>query len=102
MEKRSMTCPSDPVPFLRIQVVAMPFMAICYPAITLFQAMERSREALICSILRKGVVDIPLLIIMNALWPLFGCMWVQPIVDFTSMLVAFYFLSSLHPALRQR
>ena len=51
---------------------------------------------------RKGVVDIPLLIIMNALWPLFGCMWVQPIVDFTSMLVAFYFLSSLHPALRQR
>lgn len=83
------------VPFLRIQVVAMPFMAICYPAITLFQAMERSREALVCSILRKGVVDIPLLIVMNALWPLFGCMWVQPIVDFTSMLVAFYFLSSL-------
>jgi hypothetical protein len=23
---------------------------------------------------------------------LFGCMWVQPIVDFTSMLVALYFL----------
>ena len=40
------------VPFLRIQVVAMPFMAVCYPSITLFQAMERSREALICSILR--------------------------------------------------
>jgi Na+-driven multidrug efflux pump len=83
------------VPFLRIQVVAMPFMAVCYPSITLFQAMERSREALICSILRKGVVDIPLLIVMNALWPLFGCMWVQPIVDFTSMLVAFYFASQL-------
>jgi putative MATE family efflux protein len=84
------------VPFLRIQVVAMPFMAVCYPSITLFQAMERSREALVCSILRKGVIDIPLLIVMNALWPLFGCMWVQPIVDITSMLVAFYFLYSLH------
>ena len=84
------------VPFLRIQVLAMPFMAVCYPSITLFQAMERSREALVCSILRKGVVDIPLLIVMDALWPLFGCMWVQPIVDFTSMLVAFYFLSLLH------
>jgi len=89
------------VPFLRIQVVAMPFMALCYPSITLFQAMERSREALICSILRKGVVDIPLLFALNALWPLFGCMWVQPIVDFTSMLVAFYFLSSLHLRLRK-
>ncbi len=87
------------VPFLRIQVVAMPFMAVCYPSITLFQAMERSREALICSILRKGVVDIPLLIVMNALWPLFGCMWVQPIVDFTSMLVAFYFASKIRASL---
>jgi Na+-driven multidrug efflux pump len=77
---------------LVVSGLAMPFMAVCYPAITLFQAMERSREALICSILRKGVVDIPLLIVMNALWPLFGCMWVQPIVDFTSMLVALYFL----------
>jgi len=46
-------------------------------------------------VIQEGVVDIPLLIVMNALWPLFGCMWVQPIVDFTSMLVAFYFLSSL-------
>lgn len=80
------------VPFLRTQVVAMPFMAVCYPAIILFQAMERTREAMVCSILRKGVVDIPLLIVMDSLWPLYGCMWVQPIVDFTAMLVAIYFL----------
>lgn len=83
------------VPFLRIQVVAMPFMALCYPAITLFQAMERTREALTCSILRKGVVDIPLLFVMNAIWPLYGCLWVQPIVDFTSMLFAVFFLNRL-------
>ena len=79
-------------PFLRTQVIAMPFMAVCYPSIILFQAMEHSREALICSILRKGVVDIPLLFLMDALWPLFGCLWVQPIVDFTAMVVAVYFL----------
>ena len=78
--------------FLRIQVVAMPFMAICYPAITYFQAMQRTREALVCSILRKGVLDIPLLFLMNGWMGLYGCMWVQPIVDFTSMLFAVYFL----------
>ncbi len=78
--------------FLRIQVVAMPFMAVCYPAITYFQAMQRTREALVCSILRKGVLDIPLLFLMNGWMGLYGCMWVQPIVDFTSMLFAVYFL----------
>ena len=80
------------VPFLRTQVIAMPFMAVGYPAIILFQAMEKTREALICSILRKGVVDIPLLFLMDALWPLYGCLWVQPIVDFTAMVVAVCFL----------
>ena len=79
-------------PFPRTQVIAMPFMAVCYPSIILFQAMEHTREALICSILRKGVVDIPLLFLMDALWPLFGCLWVQPIVDFTAMVVALCFL----------
>ena len=82
--------------FLRIQVVAMPFMAICYPAITYFQAMQRTREALVCSILRKGVLDIPLLFLMNACMGLYGCMWVQPIVDFTSMLFAVFFLYRIH------
>lgn len=82
--------------FLRIQVVAMPFMAICYPAITYFQAMQRTREALACSILRKGVLDIPLLFLMNACLGLYGCMWVQPIVDFTSMLFAVFFLYRIH------
>lgn len=82
--------------FLRIQVVAMPFMAICYPAITYFQAMQRTREALVCSILRKGVLDIPLLFLMNACLGLYGCMWVQPIVDFTSMLFAVFFLYRIH------
>ena len=80
------------VPFLRTQVIAMPFMAVGYPAIILFQAMEKTREALICSILRKGVVDIPLLFLMDALRPLYGCLWVQPIVDFTAMVVAVCFL----------
>ena len=67
--------------FLRRMVLAMPLMSLCYPMIIQFQAMGKARESLICSILRKGVLDIPLLFIMDALLPLYGCMWVQPIVD---------------------
>lgn len=77
--------------FLRIMVVAMPMMSLCYPMIIQFQAMGKVKESLICSILRKGVLDIPLLFIMNAMIPLYGCMAVQPIVDSISLIVAFLF-----------
>ena len=74
--------------FLRRMVLAMPFMAFCYPMTIQFQAMGKVREALTVSILRKGVLDVPLLFLMDGLFPLYGCMWVQPIVDCISLFVA--------------
>ena len=74
--------------FLRRMVLAMPLMALAHPFITQFQAMGRVKESLICSMLRKGVLDIPLLFLFDALLPLYGCMWVQPVVDAVSLVVA--------------
>lgn len=74
--------------FLRRMVLAMPLMALCYAFILQFQAMGMARESLICSVLRKGALDIPLLFVMDRLVPLYGCMWVQVIVDTVSLLVA--------------
>ena len=81
--------------FLRIMVTAMPMMSLCYPLIIQFQAMGRVRESLICSVIRKGVLDIPLLFILNALIPLYGCVLVQPIVDTVSLIVAGFFYKRL-------
>jgi len=81
--------------FLRILVIAMPFMSLCYPLIIHFQAIGRVKESLVCSILRKGVLDIPLLYILDKAYPLYGCMWVQAIVDLISLAVICYFLSRL-------
>mgnify|MGYP000090286818 FL=1 len=81
--------------FLRCMVTAMPMMALCYPIIIQFQAMGRARESLVCSILRKGVLDIPLLYLMDALFPLYGCMWVQPIVDAISLAAALWFYRAI-------
>ena len=76
-------------------VVAMPMMSVCYPMIVQFQAMGKVKESLVCSILRKGVLDIPLLFLLNALIPLYGCMAVQPIVDSLSLIVALGFYRRL-------
>lgn len=85
--------------FLRIMVTAMPMMAVCYPMIIQFQAMGKIKESLICSVLRKGVLDIPLLFLMDKLLPLYGCMWVQPIVDAISLSIAIALYST---AIRRR
>ncbi len=57
---------------LRIMVLAMPMMSVCYPMITQFQAMGRMRESLICSILRKGLARHPAAVCaqraVSALW----------------------------------
>ena len=81
--------------FLRCMVTAMPMMALCYPMIIQFQAMGQARASLVCSILRKGVLDIPFLFLMDALFPLYGCMWVQPIVDTISLVVAIQFYRNI-------
>ncbi len=74
--------------FLRRMVLAMPLMSLCYPLIIKFQAMGKAKESITVSILRKGVLDIPLYFMMDALFPLYGYMWVQPIVDTLSLGVA--------------
>lgn len=84
--------------FLRRMVIAMPMMSLCYPLIIQFQAMGKARESLVCSILRKGVLDIPLLFLMDTLLPLYGCMWVQPMVDGISLVAA----TSFYRRLRRR
>lgn len=76
-------------------VTAMPMMSVCYPMIIQFQAMGKFKESLVCSVIRKGVLDIPLLFLMNALSGLYGCMWVQPIVDMISLVAAAAFYFSL-------
>ena len=81
--------------FLRLMVVAMPLMSVCYPLIVQFQAMGCARQSLLCSVLRKGALDIPLLFLLDRLLPLYGCMLVQPIVDAVSLAVGLYFYQKL-------
>ncbi|MBQ2697625.1 MAG: MATE family efflux transporter, partial [Clostridia bacterium] len=71
--------------FLRLMCLAMPLMALGYLMIVRFQAMRRSREATILSILRKGSIDIPLLFLMTRLFGVYGAMMVQPIVDLIAL-----------------
>ncbi|HWP69263.1 MAG TPA: MATE family efflux transporter, partial [Rectinemataceae bacterium] len=71
--------------FLRILCLTTPMMAISYLITTMFQAMGQGKRALAISVFRKATIDVPLMFLMNRLVPLYGLLWVQPIVDTLSI-----------------
>ena len=78
--------------FLRLHCVSIPFLSIISLIIAFFQATGRGKPALVLSFLRKGPIDIPLMAFMNIVWPMYGIMSVQPMMDIAvaSVCVAMY------------
>ena len=67
--------------FLRILCIGGPFSACAYAFISFFQAVGESFKSFILAIMRKGVLDIPMMFILNGLYPIFGIVWATPIAD---------------------
>ncbi|MDR1731217.1 MAG: MATE family efflux transporter [Synergistaceae bacterium] len=75
--------------FMRLHCMAMPFLSLTLLFTALFQGTAQGGKALIVSLFRKGIVDVPLMVLMNRLVPMTGLMMVQPILDFLCAGLAF-------------
>lgn len=69
--------------FLRGFCLALPFVCMDFIAVGVFQAVGMGKAALTFAILRKILLEIPALFILNALFPLYGLTYAQ----FTTELV---------------
>ncbi len=67
--------------FLQILCVGAPFSACAYTIISFFQATGCGGKSLILALLRKGVLDIPLMFLLNRSVPVFGIVAATPIAD---------------------
>ncbi len=76
--------------FLKLHAFSTPFMAVGFMVIALYQGAGNARPALILSLFRKGLIDIPLMIIFNQFWPMYGLMAVQPLMDILNTVIAIY------------
>lgn len=63
--------------FLRGLCIAQPFLCIDFLAVGVFQACGMGRKSLIFAIMRKIVLEIPALIILNKLFPMYGLAYAQ-------------------------
>ncbi|MBO4540301.1 MAG: hypothetical protein J5781_08465, partial [Clostridia bacterium] len=75
--------------FIRLHCMAMPLLSLLFLYVAIFQSKQKSGRAIILSLFRKGTLDIPMMILMDMAWPLYGIMLVQPILDFATVILAF-------------
>lgn len=67
--------------FLRILCLGGPFSACAYAIISFFQAVGESRKSFVLAILRKGMLDIPMMFLLLRAVPTYGIVWATPIAD---------------------
>ncbi len=75
--------------FLKILCLSMPLTCLVFIFNTIFQATKETKKALAITLLRKGTIDIPLMIILNNTFlGLYGIILSQPIIDIFSVTMA--------------
>ncbi|MCD7801616.1 MAG: MATE family efflux transporter [Clostridiales bacterium] len=87
--------------FLSGMALAMPFLGIDFLAVGVFQACGMGRNALVFAILRKVVLEIPALIILNMIWPLYGLAYAQLVAEFVLAIVAVIMLARIFRSLSE-
>ena len=74
--------------FQRIICITTPCVSVTMIIITMFQSTGKKLQPLLLSLLRKGGLDIPFMILMNHLVGVNGIAWATPIADTGAMLCA--------------
>ncbi len=67
--------------YLRILCLGGPFSAFAYAVISFFQAVGEGKKSFQLALLRKGVVDIPLMFLFSAVNPVYGAVAATPTTD---------------------
>ena len=67
--------------FLRVMCLGITFICVDFLAVGVFQSLGMGKNALIFAVLRKVVLEIPLLFLLNAVYPLYGLPYAQVITE---------------------
>lgn len=74
--------------FLKVICFTCPSTAVNFMIITVFQATKQKVQPLILSLLRKGSLDIPLMIALNHFIGINGIAWATPLADWLALIVS--------------
>lgn len=81
--------------FLRGMCFGLPFLCMDFLAVGIFQALGMGKKAFVFAILRKIVLEIPALYILNAVFPLYGLAYAQTVTEVILAITAVLVLRNL-------
>lgn len=74
--------------FLRLRILALPFITAEFMLIAVFQGIGCAKQSLFLSLFRKGILDLPLMMLFDRIIPMYGLMLVQPIMELVGSIIA--------------
>lgn len=88
--------------FLRAMCLSLPFLNMDFLAVGVFQACGMGKKSLLFAILRKIVLEIPALFLLNWLYPLYGLAYAQPAAEFILSIAAVLVLMNIFKKLQKQ
>lgn len=76
------------VRFLRGMALSVPLLGVDFLSVGVFQAVGMGKQALLFAVLRKIVLEIPLLYLLNLLFPLYGIAYAQASAELVMAIAA--------------
>lgn len=89
------------VVFMRGQSLAQPFLCMDFIAVGVFQACGMGKRSLIFAFMRKIILEIPALFILNALVPMYGLAYAQLFAEIVLATAAIFFLIKIFRDLKK-
>lgn len=87
--------------FLRGFCLAQPFLCIDFIGVGVFQACGLGKNALIFAVLRKIILEIPALFVLNIIFPMYGLAYAQLVAEVILAAAAFIVLVRLFKKLQK-
>ena len=88
--------------FLKAFCFGVPFLCIDFLGVAIFQATGMGKESFIFAVLRKVVLEIPAMYILNKIWPLYGLCYSQFCAEFILSIVAVLVIKKLFDRMEKK
>ena len=86
--------------FLQGMCLSLPFLCMDFIAVGVFQACGMGKKSLTFAIMRKIVLEIPALFLLNYLYPLYGLAYAQTVSEIILAAAAVFTLARLFKKLK--
>lgn len=81
--------------FLRAMTLSIPFLCFDFIGVAVFQACGMGGKSFVFAIFRKIILEIPALVVLNKLFPLYGLAYAPLCAEFVLAVAAFWVLVSM-------